>query len=1022
MRPAIRSRSLGAIVLGLLLPLLPACSGCDTGALTSSAGRLVFEPDPADFGAVVVGQQKELKVGVTNAGRAAIKVRAIELELADGLSADDFVVRFTPSRMDVGPGEEQFVTLLFTPKTVGPNGAALGKLLFREEGVDQATELVLSGRGFQPKLAFEPSPLTFGPVVVDETSEQALKLHNLSEGPVEVDFAALSGAAPAAFEVQANGRAPSRIALAAGESASFSAKFLPRTVGELSALLRARPCANEGNPSCAWTDLTLSGEGLAAGLKPTPSVLDFGAVMPGRSLTKSVHFQNVGTRPVTMTGIVAATQGTPFEVIRPVAWPSFAPGEEHDVEFTFSPTEMGGRRVDMVVSTDDPRTPSFRLPLRGSGGGPVLAVAPEVVAFNDVALGHPVTRRVTLVNKGLSDADPAFTGDDLVIDGLELAPGEFALGPVTLPIRIAPGKKAVVEVSYSPNELGPDEARLVVRSNDAEHPSVEVPVVGNGVEAVPCDWQLLPDETVGLQFGSVSKGRTKTLSFSLQNLSATPCLVGSVETDPLDEVFRLAGEPVVGRWLAPSERLPVEVVFEPKGDSDASYTGKVDIAVVSTTAPVRQLPLAGRGAEVCLTVSPAGVDFGVVEPKCSTGERKFTVYNACEETVSVDAIEVQSPTSEFTVLKLPSFPQTLAPGEKVVFSARYRANDEGPDVATVEVSARPSGSPADAGEKYVVSLAGNGVVGGQMEEVFAQADNAKADILFVVDDSGSMAEWQEKLADNFAAFMTFAQQQGIDYRIAVTTTGTFAGCSPEPFLGGEEANGRFAPWSVDSPTRIVDTSMTDSFVTFASNVAVGTDGCPTEMGLEGAYLALSDPNINAFNAGFLRNDASLAVIIVSDAPDQSPRAVDFYVDFFQNLKGARGSNMVSVSAIAWDETTCGAESSDDQSTPVYREVARRTGGIFALLCSDWNYSLQQLGQSAFGKKSRFFLTSEPVPSSLVVTVTKPGGVPREYVRGESEADGMDYWYDPDTNAVVFAPLSVPKEGSRIDVSYAVACY
>jgi hypothetical protein len=277
----------------------------------------------------------------------------------------------------------------------------------------------------------------------------------------------------------------------------------------------------------------------------------------------------------------------------------------------------------------------------------------------------------------------------------------------------------------------------------------------------------------------------------------------------------------------------------------------------------------------------------------------------------------------------------------------------------------------------------------------------------VVDDSGSMQDWQEKLAQNFAAFMTFAQQQAIDYRIAVTTTGTFAGCS-----GADEANGRFSPWGPTSAPRIVDPTLADPAGVFASNVAVGTDGCSTEMGLEGAYLALSDPNVNGVNGGFLRNDAALSIIIVSDAPDQSLRATDFYVDFFQNIKGPRGANMISVSAIVWDEAACGSNVVEDAPTEVYHEVVRRTGGISDVLCTDnWSVSLQKLGQSAFGYKTRFVLTSEPDPATLVVKID-----------GQEIASGTYWTFTAETNSIDFLPTAVPPAGARVDVAYAVACH
>ena len=62
----------------------------------------------------------------------------------------------------------------------------------------------------------------------------------------------------------------------------------------------------------------------------------------------------------------------------------------------------------------------------------------------------------------------------------------------------------------------------------------------------------------------------------------------------------------------------------------------------------------------------------------------------------------------------------------------------------------------------------------------------KVDILFVIDDSGSMGEEQAKLAANFAPFVATLEEAGADYRIAVTTTDDGApGCGEPPSLTGE---------------------------------------------------------------------------------------------------------------------------------------------------------------------------------------------------------------------------------------------
>ena len=55
------------------------------------------------------------------------------------------------------------------------------------------------------------------------------------------------------------------------------------------------------------------------------------------------------------------------------------------------------------------------------------------------------------------------------------------------------------------------------------------------------------------------------------------------------------------------------------------------------------------------------------------------------------------------------------------------------------------------------------------DQTFAAATPTPADILFIVDNSGSMQEEQQNLADNFSLFINQIAGSG-DYRIAVITT------------------------------------------------------------------------------------------------------------------------------------------------------------------------------------------------------------------------------------------------------------
>lgn len=70
------------------------------------------------------------------------------------------------------------------------------------------------------------------------------------------------------------------------------------------------------------------------------------------------------------------------------------------------------------------------------------------------------------------------------------------------------------------------------------------------------------------------------------------------------------------------------------------------------------------------------------------------------------------------------------------------------------------------------------------EDSFTQTEEPPADVLFVVDDSASMAEEQQNLSANFGAFLELLGDTTADFRLGVTTTDplaaacSWAPCSP----------------------------------------------------------------------------------------------------------------------------------------------------------------------------------------------------------------------------------------------------
>ena len=150
----------------------------------------------------------------------------------------------------------------------------------------------------------------------------------------------------------------------------------------------------------------------------------------------------------------------------------------------------------------------------------------------------------------------------------------------------------------------------------------------------------------------------------------------------------------------------------------------------------------------------------------------------------------------------------------------------------------------------------------------------KMDILFVVDNSGSMGEEQTNLGMNFPGFIDVIQQSGLDYRVAVTSTGvdytyyqaTPLGNIPSTQDGGD--NGVMLQ-KCGMTRRWIEQTDADPSGTFACAATLGTDGPGDEMPLAAMRLALEDRMADGTNMGWRRQDALLAIVILTDENDCS---------------------------------------------------------------------------------------------------------------------------------------------------------
>ncbi len=142
-----------------------------------------------------------------------------------------------------------------------------------------------------------------------------------------------------------------------------------------------------------------------------------------------------------------------------------------------------------------------------------------------------------------------------------------------------------------------------------------------------------------------------------------------------------------------------------------------------------------------------------------------------------------------------------------------------------------------------------------------------ADILFVIDNSGSMAEEQNLLQSGFPSFTSALNTYSggtLDWHIAITSTDV-----SQPGTGKQ---GALIPFSgVAAGTFFLDNTIDVGLANSAFQTAVilGTGGSGDERGIAAARMTAEREFTAGISKGFIRADTPLSVIVLSDEDERS---------------------------------------------------------------------------------------------------------------------------------------------------------
>ncbi len=313
---------------------------------------------------------------------------------------------------------------------------------------------------------------------------------------------------------------------------------------------------------------------------------------------------------------------------------------------------------------------------------------------------------------------------------------------------------------------------------------------------------------------------------------------------------------------------------------------------------------------------------------------------------------------------------------------------------------------------------------------------SKVDVLWVIDNSGSMKASQEDLANNFNSFISNFTQKDLDFQMAVTSTDAYQSNSKYSFSPTSEysllktGDGKVT----DSGFSIINPSTNNLEDVFLTNIKLGTSGNADER----AFSSIEETLKNTANQDLFRKDSFLAIIIVSDEDDYSrpykanrefgknlygtDRHLSFLDEFTGSTADERKYSVSSIHILTGDNN-CLQKQRDAQPGEQgqrygarYENLVSQTQGKNISLCSDFSQSLDILSKEIIESTlvTSFVLERKPLVDTISVVVN--GNIVAKSVDG---SDGWEYVLTDDGKNLInfIGEDAAPPAGAKIDISF-----
>ena len=675
----------------------PQAGGSRVGTLTVATGggvgntdvplsgvglgpKIAVTPSPIGAGGTKVNVTTNTKVTVTNSGGGTISVKSLALS---GPEAGSFALSAVPNLpANLGAGQSFAATLAFTPLSQGTHTATL--TVTSDDPNTPSLAVAIKGTCGDPAITTDAGTVAFGNARVGLTSPaQTITATNSGNSDLHLTMVTIDGNNAGDFLLTPVMPAT----VVPGGTLPIKLQFKPSAVGARS----ARLVIVSDDPNSPSKFATLLGNGTFSMLSVAPPTVDFG-MQPVLVASKpqAITLTNAGDAAANVVGIsFGGMAGSWFRtagiVVPPVVIPAMG---KATVDIVALPLGLGAGAATVTFTTDEPKTPSFEVPLAVIATGGATVVDPAFVEFGLVPVLAKKTQTVTVSNNGTGDL--SITTIDLVTKDAQFAIDKL---PMSLPVMLPAGQKMSFDVICAPMIQGALTAEVDLQlEGDPKVRTLHVPVdcVGavSGMMVTPLTLNF-PAQLVGVtavpQLVTVTNTGTASLSFTSVALSGA---------NPNQFSFEDPGK----IELAPSRSRIIPVSCAPTG----AGTFTASLVIAAGTLPQTQVKLScsALAATLMAGAGQTSIDFGDIPVGISSDVREIAL-RAGMVAVVITGITASDPAF---VVDESALKRSLAAGATTSFKLAFAPAAAGTRTGNVTVFVNGGKMPA-----VTIRATGNGI-------------------------------------------------------------------------------------------------------------------------------------------------------------------------------------------------------------------------------------------------------------------------------------------------------------------------